>query len=124
MTSRVPLLKPTFYVRNVLEVNFELLMNLGVQGICVDLDDTLVASNKQTIDKRYKFWIEELKAANFSVILLSNSSAFRVNRWARALEIEGLSLVGKPLPLAFYRASKCLGTSLVKTVVIGDQIFY
>ncbi len=117
------LLKPTLQVQTVLEVNLSLLTRLGVQAVCIDLDDTLVASNEQTIDPRYKSWVEELKSANFSLFILSNGLSSRVKRWARALDIDGLSLVGKPLPFAFYRASRSLDTPLIKTVVIGDQIF-
>ncbi len=117
------MLKPTLQVKDVLEVNPRLLSSLGVQAICIDLDDTLVASNKQTIDARYKSWVEELKTANFSILILSNGSIARVRTWSQTLNIKGLSLVGKPLPFAFYRAFKHLGTPPAKTVVIGDQIF-
>ena len=117
------MLKPTLRVRDVLEVNPRLLGSLNVQAICLDLDDTLVASNKEIIDTRYKSWIEELKVANFPILILSNGFSSRVNMWAKTLNINGLSLVGKPLPFAFYKAFKCLGTSPANTVVIGDQLF-
>ena len=117
------MLKPNLRVKDVLAINPKVLNSLNVQAICLDLDDTLVASNKQTIDTRYKSWIEELKTANFSILILSNGLNSRVSMWAQALDIKGLSLVGKPLPFAFYRAFKYLGTRPANTAVIGDQIF-
>lgn len=117
------LLKPTLCVKNVSEVSLKLLSRLGVKAVCVDLDDTLVASNTQVIDKRYQCWIEQLKIACVPILILSNSSPYRVKIWAQSLNIKGLALVGKPLPFAFYKALKYLGTSPAQTVVIGDQLF-
>ncbi|MGL4610612.1 MAG: YqeG family HAD IIIA-type phosphatase [Trueperaceae bacterium] len=116
-------LKPDMRIEMVTELTPDYLRAQGIRGLLLDLDDTLLASNSTRMRLGFRRWIRELKGANIAVLLLSNGKPERVRRWAKVLEVEGLSLVGKPFRFAFERGLQRLGTAPNETAMVGDQLF-
>jgi HAD superfamily phosphatase (TIGR01668 family) len=117
------MLKPTLRVHSVAEISPELLRRHGIEGVMIDLDDTLVAAKAERLEPRFKTWLNTLKGAGFAILLLSNGSPERVRRWAHELGLDAFALVGKPWPWAFRKGLRQLGTAPHRTAMIGDQLF-
>ena len=110
-------------VASVHHVTVELLEQLEVEGVMVDVDDTLLAAGDVALDPDVARWLEGLKAAGYPVVILSNGERERVAALASSLAVEAVALSGKPFKGAFRRALKRLGTPAARTAMVGDQLF-
>ena len=126
------LLTPNKYFASLTEITAAGLELEGITSLLIDLDDTLVASYELSIDPAYVLWLKQLRQAGIQIVILSNGEPKHVAKWLDDLELEGIALAGKPLPIAFNRAIKMLGThapdkslKLNKSscAMLGDQLF-
>lgn len=109
--------------RSVSEITPDILKEIGIMGIAVDLDNTLVYDGTFKFFKGAKFWVESIKSENIPVIILSNALGVRAFFLARRLGIDYIALAKKPSPKAIYKAAKRLGVDVARLGMIGDQIF-
>lgn len=109
--------------RSISEITPEILKEIGIMGIAVDLDNTLVYDGTFKFLKGAKLWIESVKFADIPVIILSNATGVRAFFLARKLGIDYIALAKKPSPKAIYKAAKRLGVDVARLGMIGDQIF-
>ncbi len=118
------MLRPDVTVDAVHVVTAPWLQARGLQGLLVDLDDTLLSSSDESpLDPRSEAWFNSLREAGIPVVILSNGEPARVAALAAQLGVEGLALAGKPFPIAFRRALRRLGVPADRTAMIGDQLF-
>lgn len=117
------MLEPDFMFDRAYAATASFLNEQGIRAVMLDLDDTIVASKSDFIDDKYLAWIDALKIAEISLLLLSNGSPKRVAYWTKELDIEGFSLVGKPFSFAYMRGLRKLKSSKAETIMIGDQLF-
>ena len=52
---------PKMYKKNIFDINYEKLKNNGIKCILFDLDNTLLAVNSNTIDKKICSFVKKLK---------------------------------------------------------------
>jgi putative phosphatase len=105
------------------EVSFEHLAELGVRGIVVDLDNTVCAYHQPELAPGVAEWVAAARARGFAMVLVSNNFSERVASVGAMLGIPVVPNALKPLPFAFLRALRLLGTPRSATIVIGDQLF-
>lgn len=110
-------------VEGVADVTPEWLRAHGIRGLMVDLDDTLVASNREELELSRRDWLCGLRDVGVRLLILSNGERGRVARLCGELELDGMHLVGKPFAFAYRRGLRRLGTSPAETAMIGDQLF-
>jgi len=115
--------RPDVQVETVADVTPGLLQELGIRGVLVDLDDTLVASNAETLSASAEAWLQDLLTAGLKVAILSNGERKRVRRLAERFGLPAFALVGKPFWFAFRRGLRALGTPAHATAMVGDQLF-
>ncbi len=100
------------------------LRDQGVDGLIIDVDNTLVAWDKHEPTGELLQWFEAARRAGIRCCIVSNSRRVSgVESLAKALGAGAIVPAGKPLPGAFRRAMRMLGTSPRNTAVIGDQVF-
>jgi len=115
--------RPDVQVETVADVTPDLLQELGVRGVLVDLDDTLIASNAEELSPSAEAWLQGLLTAGLEVAILSNGERQRVHRLAERFGLPAFALVGKPFWFAFRRGLRALGTPPAATAMVGDQLF-
>ena len=113
---------PDAYLGGVAEIGLERLWDLGVRGIIVDLDNTLVAYRESTVAPELADWVRAARRRGFGVVLVSNNWSQRVAAIGLHLDVPTVPHAMKPLPAAFLRALRVLGTPRAQTVVVGDQL--
>lgn len=83
----------------------ELLHEKGIKLLLCDLDYTLAPKAVKTPPEGVKAWIDGLKAAGITVMILSNNrSGKRVNDSCRTLGIDYVGHAQKPSPKGLRRA--------------------
>ena len=114
---------PALIVESATDVHPDLLREQGIEGVMVDVDDTLLSSREERVSDAHVAWLTTLRDDGFSLVLLSNGERARVARFAEQFGVPGFSLVGKPLPRAFRKGLDALGLPASSVAMIGDQVF-
>lgn len=117
------ILYPKLYAPSLVEIEPELLEKLGLKGILLDLDNTIVSRDSNRYSEEVGEWLGELRARGFRLGIVSNNSRQRVGAVADLLELPAVHRAIKPLVGPFRRAMGMLGTKPAETALIGDQIF-
>jgi len=116
-------LRPDAYADRLSLVSLDELASKGMKGIIVDLDNTLVGYGQEHLEPEDAAWIASALTRGFKVVLVSNNFTGRVQRIGAELGVPTVPSALKPLPAAFGRALRLLGTGKGETVVVGDQLF-
>jgi len=115
---------PHRVVESVAQITPEELAERGIQGIILDLDNTLVLWQKEEMTEEVLAWLASLKAAGFKLSILSNSIlSRRSERIAERLGCPNIRKARKPSRSGFHRAMAAMGTTPHNTAIIGDQMF-
>ena len=97
---------------------------MGVKGVLLDIDGTLMRTKDKAPDPRVMKWIDSLKQNDIAVYVLSNNKhPDRVRKLAESIGADWTYLAHKPKKEGFYNAAKSLGLEHCEIAVIGDQIF-
>lgn len=114
---------PDDYIGAVWDIDFTKLYEEGYRGIIFDIDNTLVKNNAPA-DAASKAFFNRLRNIGFCVMLLSNNKEPRVKSFAEAVHADGyIYKAHKPSTKGYRQAVERMGTKLVNTLFIGDQLF-
>jgi len=117
-------LRPSQLAEKVWQIDLGRLWEQGVRGLILDLDNTLVPWNQEEVAPEVAAWVEAATARGLRACVVSNAlRGARVQRVAERLGLAWVVRAGKPLPRAFRRGLKVLGTAPRQTCAIGDQVF-
>jgi len=96
----------------------------GIQGVILDLDNTLVRWHQEEMTAEIMVWLQELKSAGMKLCILSNSVlSSRSQRIAERLECSFVRRAAKPNRHGFRKAMQSMGTTPAETAIVGDQMF-
>lgn len=116
-------LYPDLYLNNVKEITYELLQKNNIQGLILDVDNTLIDYYKNMLEGVDK-WCKNLKDKKIKFCIASNSNnQKKVSEIAKKLEIPYIFFAKKPLKRGLNKASKIMDLENNKVAVVGDQIF-
>jgi HAD superfamily phosphatase (TIGR01668 family) len=113
---------PNQYVPSIYKINLEELKEKGMKSIIVDLDNTLVESDRKDATPLLIEWLQQLQHFGFQVMIVSNNNETRVSQFAIPLQIPFIHRAKKPLTASFRKAMVELDTEVSCTVMIGDQL--
>ncbi|MCK5848930.1 MAG: YqeG family HAD IIIA-type phosphatase [Caldisericia bacterium] len=117
-----PPFKPDRISESVQNISIKLLMSLEVEGIILDVDNTLLPRTSNNIDPKVVDWVKEIKK-RFKVIIISNNSRKKIERVAIPLELPYISWAVKPFRIYYRMAEKKLKLKPKSICMIGDQLF-
>jgi len=115
--------RPNRFAARLHQISLEELWGLGLRGLIVDLDNTLMGFHETELEAEHLAWVDEAHERGFKVVLLSNNFTNRVCGIAEQLRIECIPNAMKPLPFGFWRAMRRLGMKRNEVAVVGDQLF-
>ena len=117
------LLYPKIYLKNVKEINYELIAKNNIKAIILDVDNTLIDYYKKMLDG-VENWCKDLKKKGIKFCILSNSNKKeKVENVAEILDIPYIYLAKKPFKFGFKKAKEILQEENKNIAVVGDQIF-
>lgn len=114
---------PTVMAPKAYDITPEMLRSMGIQGLILDIDNTLTTHDHPIPDERIFVWLEKMRSAKVRLILLSNNHPPRVEPFAKRLGLAFEADGKKPLPGGYRRAASAMGLSPKQAAVVGDQIF-
>jgi len=116
------LLYPKLYLENVTKIDLELLKKNNIQGLILDVDNTLIDYDKKPVEGLEK-WCSNLKENKIKLCILSNSNKKeKVKKLATKLDIPFIYFAKKPLKIGFKKAKKILELENENIGVVGDQL--
>ena len=116
-------LTPDAIVDRVEDISLAMLASLGVRGVALDLDNTIVPWHTADLAPAVAAWVRGLLDGGLRVCLITNNYAGHATDVAQALSVPIVAGALKPAPLAFRRAVAALAVPASESVVIGDQLF-
>lgn len=115
--------RATTAVRSVCSITPQMLRSMGVEGLLLDIDNTLTTHDNPVPAEGVMEWIGRMKAAGIQMRLVSNNHPPRVEPFAELLGIPCVCDSKKPLSSGFSRAMASMGLPKDRLCVIGDQIY-
>ncbi len=114
---------PTLYRRRITDITVADLRALDVQGILLDVDNTLTTHDNPALDVAVSAWLQKMQQEGFMLTVVSNNHDERVRPFAEAIGLHYQARAAKPLSRGYRAAAKAMGLSLRQCVAVGDQIF-
>ncbi len=114
---------PDLIINRIWEIDAQTLVQLGVDALIVDVDNTLSAHGAPLPEKEVIPWLARMKGLGVPVVILSNNTKQRVQPFARDLGLPFVHFAVKPMRHGFRRAANLLSYPREKIAVVGDQIF-
>lgn len=114
--------KPDYLFEHFSNVTTKWLKDHQIDHVFSDLDSTLAAHDKEGNDL-VKDWIDDLKNENIQLIIISNNSQERVDKFTRLVDITGYGRMSKPSTKKIEKVIKKHGVDPKRSLFLGDQIF-
>jgi len=106
----------------VADIAINELIQAGIGGIILDLDNTIVSEDDRLLSPGAEAWLQRARAGGLAIFILSNGRrAQRFQYWSRRLGIDGIYNARKPSPCVFRRAIALMGLTAQRVLVIGDS---
>jgi HAD superfamily phosphatase (TIGR01668 family) len=112
---------PYAYALTLSAVDLDALWTAGFRGIIVDVDNTLIAFDRDEIASEVRAWFDRARTRGFRLVCLSNNFPPRVGQVSTLLGCPGVPNALKPLPFGFLVALRLLEVPRRQAIVIGDQ---
>lgn len=116
-------LTPNEYYDSIFDITPGYIKKIGINGLIVDLDNTLIPRNEIIAPSELVKWLDGMKEAGLKLVIVSNNSKTRGSKIAHKLDLPLVATAKKPWRTAFNKGLKSIGSKKDESAVIGDQIF-
>ena len=113
--------KPTMYRKNIFEIDYKKLKELGITCLVFDLDNTLGLISEKECSRKTKKLIKELQE-DFLVLISSNNTGDRLKPYLEDLGVGGVAWSMKPSTRGLRKIKKDYKLKKKEMVMIGDQM--
>ena len=115
---------PTKYFDNISEITPEQLIGNGIEGIILDLDNTII--DKKGIEvPNFDIWKDKILESGIKIVVVTNNFLKkRIEKITNKYNLEYILFARKPNIGALVKAKEIMGIEKNENVaVIGDQVF-
>lgn len=115
------LLKPDFILKNIYEINLEVLKSLGIKAIFFDLDSTIMVSKSGEYHEKTEKWLKEVDK-DFFIAVISNNTKYEYLEKVR--NISSFQVIGnakKPSTKAMKKLLAKINITPKEVVIVGDR---
>ena len=115
---------PTKYFDNISEITPEQLLGNGIEGIILDLDNTII--DKKGIEvPNFDIWKDKILESGIKIVVVTNNFLKkRIEKITNKYNLEYIVFARKPNTKALVKAKEIMGIEKNENVaVIGDQVF-
>lgn len=115
---------PKFIYEHVEDINLDELLDLGINVLFLDIDNTVVALSERKISLKRLNWLERAKMLGFRVYFVSNNSSFkRIEAVCQQAKLTGIYFACKPFVFSTKEFMQKQNVQSHKLAVVGDQLF-
>lgn len=113
--------RPKMYKKNIFEIDYNKLKQIGITCLVFDLDNTLGLIENKRCPRNTKKLIKELQK-DFLVLISSNNTKDRIEPYLKDLGVGGVAFSLKPLTRGLRKIKKNYNLKKKEMCMIGDQI--
>lgn len=113
---------PFAHAESIFKIDLSFYEKLGIKYVFADLDNTLDSYKQATPLERAKKLKEELEKHGIELIIVSNNTGARVQKYSRELGVRHFSSLAKPFSFKIKKIMKRANIKPENVVMIGDQI--
>lgn len=117
------MLKPSYFVNTIYDIDFDLLWSNGISNIIFDIDNTLITYDETIANEKLRAFIDGLKEKGFRMFVLSNGHSKRAQIFSEDLGLMFQGDAFKPSQKGYKKLKNEYSVENTKTVMIGDQLF-
>lgn len=112
------------YFNNITDVSPAYLKEKGIQGIILDIDNTLIGHNVPIPDEKTLSHLRFFEAEGLKLCVVSNNSYERVKSFSEKISVKYFVYDAlKPRARGYNLASEEMQLPMEKIAAIGDQVF-
>ncbi len=122
--SLISLLQPNLILGGtIFDLTPQILSEHNIQGLILDVDETLVPFKQKEISEELQQWIGEIRQ-NTPIWLVSNNLSYsRIGKIAQSLDLPFLSAAKKPSRRKLKLAATAMNLSIEQVAMVGDRLF-
>lgn len=113
---------PFAHAESIFEIDLSFYQKLGIKYVFADLDNTLDSYKQATPLERAKNLKRELEKNAIELIIVSNNTGSRVQKYSKELGVRHFSSLAKPFSFKIKNIMKRANIKPESVVMIGDQI--
>ena len=113
---------PFAHAESIFEIDLSFYKKLGIKYVFADLDNTLDSYKQATPLERAKNLKRELERNGIELIIVSNNTGSRVQKYSKELGVRHFSSLAKPFSFKIKKIMKRANIKPESVVMIGDQI--
>jgi len=114
---------PTLRYKRIYDIPLEKLNEMNISLVLVDMDNTIARWHSDDVLPETEKWINDVKNANISVALLTNSKGVNADSIGKKLDIPVYKGANKPFKSKVKRLLNVLDVLPCNTLFVGDQLF-
>lgn len=119
-----PLLQPDLVLgRSVLDITPEILSRYQIEGLVLDVDDTIVPIGNAIAQPELAVWIEEIRQIVPLWLVTNNPSHVRIGAIADSLSLPYFLSAAKPSRRRLRQAVAEMKIEPARVAMVGDRIF-
>jgi uncharacterized protein len=116
------LVKPSWIVPDILEIDTIALWEQGIRGIVFDLDNTIMRPHTGILEPDMEVWLKQLLSKGFQIIVVSNNPLVRYTQAAeKTLGLTVIGNAGKPRRAKTRQALQQMNLEAHQVVIVGDR---
>lgn len=108
---------------SVLGITSEILQKYQIQGLVLDVDETLVPIHHSQTSPDIVVWVEKIKSVASLWLVSNNISQDRIGRIGDSLDIPYIAGAGKPSRRKLKKAVDEMNLPVEKVAMVGDRLF-
>jgi len=113
---------PDIYQKSIYDINYKKLKKNGIKCLIFDLDNTMASIKTKSPNKKLKDLIEDLKALDFKILIVSNAPKKRVEPFKDILCLDSSYLSFKPMKRKYVKILKMYKFKPSQIACVGDQL--
>ena len=112
---------PFAHAKSIFEIDFSFYQKIGIKYVFADLDNTLDSYKQATPLDRARALKEGLTKLGIELIIVSNNTGARVQKYSKELGVRHFSSLAKPFSFKLKKIMKTANIKPEEVVMIGDQ---
>lgn len=112
---------PFAHAESIYKIDLSFFEKLGIKYIFADLDNTLDSYKQATPLDRAKKFKADLEKLGIELIIVSNNTGARVQKYSKELGVRHFSSLAKPFSFKLKKIMKRANIKPEEVVMVGDQ---
>ena len=113
---------PFAHAESIYEIDLSFYKKIGIKYVFADLDNTLDSYKQPTPLEKAKELKSKLEKEGIELIIVSNNTGARVQKYSKELGVRHFSSLAKPFSVKIKKIMKRSNIKPEEVVMIGDQI--